>query len=253
MLRPKHNAISNGWEGSLHSAPAGGTRTRQGACSGQSTIRNMRLGSRGRQGVAKGCEEQRSKSLAARKLHGGLRLRSDFRDSKTPLYLPRGGPVEGHPKGQVEGQTIDCTKSFSQPSDFRPRRSSLDIQLLSSSTTPPLDDSTGHVQGRVRCKSSGVDFYIFFPMTNMANSSSNKPVKVFRLRGVSASVFENQSEQNGTFHKVQIIRTYRDGKDFKTTPTFSRDELPIVNLLTQQAWEYVLAEEASQRNSHDSD
>ena len=90
-------------------------------------------------------------------------------------------------------------------------------------------------------------------MTVMANSNPTKPVKVFRLRGVSASVFENHSEQNGTFHKVQVIRTYRDGRDFKTTPTFSRDELPIVALLTQQAWEYVLAEEASQRNSQNND
>jgi hypothetical protein len=100
-----------------------------------------------------------------------------------------------------------------------------------------------------------VDFHISFPMTVMADSSSSshKPVKVFRLRGVSASVFENHSEQNGTFHKVQVIRTYRDGKLFKTTPTFSRDELPIVTLLTQQAWEYVLATEASQRNSQNSE
>lgn len=65
--------------------------------------------------------------------------------------------------------------------------------------------------------------------------------------------FENQSEQNGTFHKVQILRTYKDGDDFKTTPTFSRDELPIVGLLSQQAWEYVLAEEARQRKGQNDD
>ncbi len=88
----------------------------------------------------------------------------------------------------------------------------------------------------------------------MAKSSpSNKPAKVFRRRGVSASVFENQSEQNGPFHKVQIVRTYKDGDEFKTTSAFNRDELPIVALLTQQAWEYVLAEEASQRNSQNDD
>ncbi len=89
-------------------------------------------------------------------------------------------------------------------------------------------------------------------MTIMAKSS-NKPVKVFRLRGVSASVFENRSEQNGTFHKVQIVRTYRDGDDFKTTPTFSRDDLPLVQAVAHRAWEFVHETEASRRSSRDDD
>ena len=84
----------------------------------------------------------------------------------------------------------------------------------------------------------------------MANSEAktNKPVKTMRLRGISASIFANPAKSNGndsTFWKVSIQRTYKDGDEFKTTNSFSRDDLPIVWLLSQKAWEFVLKEEAT--------
>lgn len=78
--------------------------------------------------------------------------------------------------------------------------------------------------------------------------AQTRPVKVFRLRGISASVFRNAGKSDGrdvSFHKVSVQRTYRDGDDWKTTTSFSRDDLPVVGLLTQQAWEWILETEAS--------
>jgi hypothetical protein len=83
--------------------------------------------------------------------------------------------------------------------------------------------------------------------------TSTKPVKVFRVRGVSASVFENQSKNAGrpvTFHKVSLQRTYKDGDEFKTTTSFGRDDLPVCMHVMQQAWAYVLDAE-SKRGSDD--
>ncbi len=83
--------------------------------------------------------------------------------------------------------------------------------------------------------------------------NSNKPVKAFRLRGVSASVFENHSkngERSVTFHKVSLQRTYRDGDEFKTTTSFGRDDLPVCMHVMQQAWAYILDAE-SNRGSED--
>jgi hypothetical protein len=87
----------------------------------------------------------------------------------------------------------------------------------------------------------------------MANARQNpsKPVKTFRLRGVSASVFENTSEQAVPYYRVQLLRTYRDGDEFKSTSVFSRDELPIVALVAKKAWEFVLGEEASHASPAD--
>jgi hypothetical protein len=85
--------------------------------------------------------------------------------------------------------------------------------------------------------------------------SSTKPLKVFRLRGISASVFENHSkntERATTFHKVSLQRTYKDGDEFKTTTSFGRDELPVCMHLMQQAWAFILDAE-SKRGQDDAD
>jgi hypothetical protein len=82
---------------------------------------------------------------------------------------------------------------------------------------------------------------------------SAKPVKVFRLRGVSASVFQNHAKRENrdvTFHKVSLQRTYKDGDEFKQTSTFSRDDLPVCMHVMQQAWAYILDVE-SKRNGVD--
>ncbi len=75
--------------------------------------------------------------------------------------------------------------------------------------------------------------------------SNNKPVKKFQLRGISASLFENTSEKGVPFFKVSITRTFKDGDQFKTTSTFSRDDLPIVEALSRQAWLEILKQEAA--------
>ena len=83
--------------------------------------------------------------------------------------------------------------------------------------------------------------------------TATKPVKVFRLRGVSASVFENHAkngERSVTFHKVSLQRTYKDGDAFKTTTSFGRDDLSVCMHVMQQAWAYVLDAE-SKRGSDD--
>lgn len=76
----------------------------------------------------------------------------------------------------------------------------------------------------------------------MAQSGS-KPVHTIRLRGISASIFANVAKtDNGdrTFYKVSLTRSYKDGDDWKNTSSFGRDDLPIVTLVTQRAYEWIL-------------
>lgn len=83
---------------------------------------------------------------------------------------------------------------------------------------------------------------------------SKKPVKVYRLRGISASVFENHTKTDGRaviFFKVSLQRTYKDGDEFKTTSSFSRDDLPIARLLLYYAWEFILNAEANRGKEED--
>jgi len=78
--------------------------------------------------------------------------------------------------------------------------------------------------------------------------ATNKPVRVFRLRGVKAAVFENHAsngEQNTVFHKVSLQRVYRDGEEWKTTQSLGRDDLPVARHLLGKAWEWILETEAA--------
>jgi hypothetical protein len=84
-----------------------------------------------------------------------------------------------------------------------------------------------------------------------SSNAPKKPVKVFRLLGVSASVFANKANtgRDAPFYKVSLQRTYKDGDEFRTTSSFSRDDLPIVDLLIRKAWEFVLESEMNARKA----
>ena len=87
----------------------------------------------------------------------------------------------------------------------------------------------------------------------MAQSSA-KPVKVFRLRGVSASVFQNHAKREDrtvTFHKVSLQRTYKDGDEFKKTTSFGRDDLPVCVHVMQQAWAFILDAESKRTSDEE--
>lgn len=83
---------------------------------------------------------------------------------------------------------------------------------------------------------------------NTATSSPVRPLRTFRLKGVKASVFENRTEQ-GAFYKTSLQKVYRDGEEWKTTTSLSRDDLPVARLLLSRAWEFILETEASARHS----
>jgi len=122
-------------------------------------------------------------------------------------------------------------------------------------TTVEYDHSA---QGQARSKQQRVEFcdnatsmvelssFSFVPPFTMSEKTdSNKPVKSFRLRGITASVFENQSEDGkSTFFKVTLQRSYKQGEEWKSTNSFGRDDLPLVSLLTKQAWEFILNTES---------
>lgn len=82
-------------------------------------------------------------------------------------------------------------------------------------------------------------------------ATANKPWKVFRSSGVSASIFENEAEtKNGsrTYFKVTLAKTYRDGDEFKNTSSLSRDDLPVAALLLELAWAAILSADIAEND-----
>ena len=75
-----------------------------------------------------------------------------------------------------------------------------------------------------------------------------KPVRVFRDRRLSVSVFRNPTrDQERTFHSVFLQRSYKDGDAYKAIHSLGKDDLPAAQLLLAQAWEWLVNEEAALR------
>ena len=82
----------------------------------------------------------------------------------------------------------------------------------------------------------------------MTQNTQNKPVRTFRLRGISASIFENTTYTDGQpviFYKVSLQRSFRQGGEYKHNSSFSRDDLPVAGLVLRRAWEFILDQEAA--------
>ena len=81
-----------------------------------------------------------------------------------------------------------------------------------------------------------------------AVKNPNAPVFTLRRKGVSVSVFENQSAEGKAFYKTALQRTYKEGEEFKTTTSLSRDDLPVAQILMGKAYEFILEKESTRNN-----
>jgi hypothetical protein len=81
-------------------------------------------------------------------------------------------------------------------------------------------------------------------------NETTKPVKVFRLKGVKAAVFQNRTKAEGreaVFHKVSLQKVWKDEQsgEWKTTTSLGREDLPVARLLLDRAWQYILEAEST--------
>lgn len=68
---------------------------------------------------------------------------------------------------------------------------------------------------------------------------NNGPVHEIRNGVVKASIWKNETAK-GVFYNTTLERLYRQGKDWKTSASFSRDQLLVVAMVAQEAngWIY---------------
>ena len=81
---------------------------------------------------------------------------------------------------------------------------------------------------------------------------NQKPIEKFNAGAVSAGVWENEITTNGktvTIMKAMVSRRYKDRNDnWKTTYSFSRNEIPLAIYCLQKAFEAII-EKAKQDSS----
>jgi hypothetical protein len=71
-------------------------------------------------------------------------------------------------------------------------------------------------------------------MSKQSVSESNQPVHTVRHRNIKASIWRNETEK-GPMYKVSIIRSYREGNEWRDTSSFGYDDLMNVAKLMYDA------------------
>ena len=86
----------------------------------------------------------------------------------------------------------------------------------------------------------------------VSKAEASKPVKTFRHRGLSASVFANPTKQSDrTFYSVAVQRAYKVDDEYRHSSSFMRDDVPVLKRLLTQAWEFILDEESKKKVADD--
>ena len=87
-------------------------------------------------------------------------------------------------------------------------------------------------------------------MANSTRSSqaANRPVHEIRLGRIKAAIWENET-QTGSRHNVTLQRIYKDGDEWRSSDSFGRDDLPLVQKVSDLAhtWIYQQGQEANAR------
>ena len=76
---------------------------------------------------------------------------------------------------------------------------------------------------------------------------AQQPEKVFRIGGISASVFLNEIQTDSGKKKVRNVtlqRRYRDGNEWKSASSFGLNDLANAVRVMQRAQDYVESREA---------
>jgi len=68
----------------------------------------------------------------------------------------------------------------------------------------------------------------------------NQPVQEIRLGHIRASIWANQTDDEGIQHNITFTRVYKIGRRWQDTGSFGRDDLPIVSKVAGRAHKWIL-------------
>jgi hypothetical protein len=76
------------------------------------------------------------------------------------------------------------------------------------------------------------------------STAKQKPAHEIRLGRIKATIWENGTD-SGTRHNVVVSRIYKDGDEWKQSPSFGRHDLPLVAKVVDLAHTWIF-EQAGQ-------
>lgn len=83
----------------------------------------------------------------------------------------------------------------------------------------------------------------------MESSEKNQPAAEFRINGVKAVVWENDT-RNGSMFNTTLVRVYKDkDEEWKETNSLGRDDLLAARKVLDEAHSFILDEERNARSA----
>ena len=83
----------------------------------------------------------------------------------------------------------------------------------------------------------------------MESSEKNQPAAEFRINGVKAVVWENDT-RNGSMFNTTLVRVYKDkDEEWKETNSLGRDDLLAARKVLDEARSFILDEERNARSA----
>ncbi len=77
----------------------------------------------------------------------------------------------------------------------------------------------------------------------MNTDTPNRPVHTVRFGNVKAAVWANQTSK-GIMHNVTLVRSYKDGEEWKESGSFSGDDLLAASKALSEAHTWIYAQRA---------
>lgn len=79
-----------------------------------------------------------------------------------------------------------------------------------------------------------------------ARKTEAPPVHEIRLGRIKAAIWKNDTA-SGARYNVTIVRNYNDGKEWKATTVFGRDDLPLVAKASDMAHTWILQQKPERK------
>lgn len=70
--------------------------------------------------------------------------------------------------------------------------------------------------------------------------ADNKPAQEIRFGRLRAAIWENVTQDGGTMYNVTFSRLYKDGRQWKDSTSFGRDDLLLIGKLADAAHTWIL-------------
>jgi hypothetical protein len=79
--------------------------------------------------------------------------------------------------------------------------------------------------------------------------SKNRPVHEIRFGRIRAAIWQNETD-NGPRHNVTVSRLYKEGDEWRDSPSFGRDDLPLVSKICDLAHTWIFEQGMERANGN---